>query len=259
MSKGKNLKKSVYSGKGLTILHQNINSLKHKVTDLELCLSDFNDVSVLCLTEHWCRLEELESIRIKDFKLISSYCRIKAKGGGTCIFTKTIFNFKARVDIEKQSKEGELEITAIEGETTSPFQNIIILALYRPPQGNVKNFLLRLEQIMSALLKRHTKILLCGDFNINLNSNTSSAHQFLNLLNSFNLKPQISSATRVAKTSSTLIDNIFTNITDKIEAYNIHLSLSDHYGQLLKIKSLGIHQNIQAKYMYKRHLGIYTV
>jgi len=38
----------------LTILHQNICSLRNKVTELEVLLStELKDVDILCLTEHW--------------------------------------------------------------------------------------------------------------------------------------------------------------------------------------------------------------
>jgi len=44
----------------ISILHQNICSLRHKTPELEIWLNtELNQVNVLCLTEHWLNFQNL--------------------------------------------------------------------------------------------------------------------------------------------------------------------------------------------------------
>jgi len=75
----------------LTILHQNICSLRNKVTELEVLLStELKDVDILCLTEHWQDDQNIHCINIRGFKLISAFCRNSSKDGGSSIYIKTV-------------------------------------------------------------------------------------------------------------------------------------------------------------------------
>ena len=56
-----------------------------------------------------------------------------------------------------------------------------------------------------------TDYYIAGDFNIDLLSKCSEIKELTELLLSVNAYPTIYHPTRVTKTSSTLIDNIFTN------------------------------------------------
>ena len=73
----------------LTVLHQNISSLRHKVTDLEVLLStELKDVDVLCLTEHWQNAQTISCTNICNFKPVSAFCRMSSKHGGSGIYVK---------------------------------------------------------------------------------------------------------------------------------------------------------------------------
>ena len=69
-----------------------------------------------------------------------------------------------------------------------------------------------------------------GDFNINLLKNDirNIKDNFTNMFHSYNYFPLINTPTRVTETSSTLIDNIFSNhLTDHTNGV-ICSDLSDH-------------------------------
>jgi hypothetical protein len=67
----------------LTILHQNICSLKNKITELEVLLNtELKDVDILCFTEHWLNDQNIHCVNIGGFKLISSFCRGRSNHGG---------------------------------------------------------------------------------------------------------------------------------------------------------------------------------
>ena len=73
----------------LIVLHQNICSLKNKVTELEVLLStELKHVDILCLTEHWQSDQNISCINIGGFRLVSAFCRSTSKHGGSDIYVK---------------------------------------------------------------------------------------------------------------------------------------------------------------------------
>ena len=87
------------------------------------------------------------------------------------------------------------------------------------------------------------EVLLLGEFNIDLlkcdsNKNVSD---FLDIIYSTNLLPNITSPTRLTSHSQTLIDNIFSSvINDDCIACNLISPISDHHAQFLIISSYTI-------------------
>ena len=80
-----------------------------------------------------------------------------------------------------------------------------------------------------------------GDFNINLlnSDNDNSVSNFLDILGSFSLLPQVILPTRVSNTSKTLIDNIFYDSSNsKTISGNLTCNISDHYPQFLMLKNI---------------------
>ena len=78
-----------------------------------------------------------------------------------------------------------------------------------------------------------------GDFNIDLLQYESNSHtnDFINSVISHSFLPYIHQPTRVTDHSATVIDNIFSNITDfDILSGNITSIIADHFAQFLLIK-----------------------
>ena len=82
------------------------------------------------------------------------------------------------------------------------------------------------------------KLILCGDFNINLLNSNNLTKTFLDILVSFDLDQTIFLPTRVAKKSSTLLDNIFVNFNLNLHFASeiLQTSISDDYAQTIYIK-----------------------
>jgi len=112
--------------------------------------------------------------------------------------------------------------------------DIIICVIYRPPGLNLDVFLQEFEILTEFLTSKNNKkkkIVMLGDFNIDLLS--ADSHQltndFLNSMIALHLLPLILKPTRITPTSSTLIDNIFTNAVDRITDSTIIMTdISDH-------------------------------
>ena len=115
--------------------------------------------------------------------------------------------------------------------TNSSNQKYLITQIYRPPDKNME-FLNELEQFISKVNTLNITSYISGDFNIDLFSISSTPFNetFFSTMCSYGYLPTISKATRVAATSTTLLDNIFCNDISKIATTGIILTdFSDHF------------------------------
>ena len=191
-------------------MHQNIQCLRNKIEELEIFLSEQEaKTDILCLTEHWLRQEQKDFYKLDGYTMMSCYARESMQHGGACIFVSEKLDFEPAKDIENKSIEGEIECSCI----LSKSKKIILLCIYRTNLGNLNVFLKSLEDILSYVQGKFKfyKIILCGDFNINLLENSQNRNQFIDLLLTFNLIQTIYQPTRVTKQTATLLDNFFVN------------------------------------------------
>ena len=96
---------------------------------------------------------------------------------------------------------------------------------------DVTNLMQYLEATFSLKDKKKYNIFLMGDFNIDLlqYESHSSTNDFLNTMISNSFLPYILQPTRVTDHSSTVIDNIFSDITDFVTSSgNITSTVADH-------------------------------
>jgi exonuclease III len=242
-----NIKNNTFNNSKLThfkILHQNIRGLFHKTDEL---LNSITLISphVLCLTEHHLLTNELEMINLAPYVLGAQCCRHSYKQGGVSIFvSKDIQSYP--IDLNHFNKEKDLEICALKINLQQT--NLIIICIYRSPTGDYKYFLKKLEVILNDLYKGTTKMILCGDFNINHLESNSRKNLLESLLSSFNLFSTITFPTRITISSSTLIDNIYIDINNyKFLVYPLINGLSDHDAQVMELTNI---HNINPKIHY---------
>ena len=117
---------------------------------------------------------------------------------------------------------------------TNVFQKYIIGNFYRLPSyigDDLTGFTDEYINLLNLLRTRSKFVYLCGDYNIDIIKICSN-----NLYNTFyenvmscSFVPNITLPTRICDTTSTLIDNIYTNVLDKSHTSGILVrSLSDH-------------------------------
>lgn len=70
----------------VSVIHQNIQSLRNKVDRLEIFLKHENP-DLVVFTEHDLKDTEISQINIPGFSIKASYCRQQHKSGGVCCFT----------------------------------------------------------------------------------------------------------------------------------------------------------------------------
>ncbi|KAJ8915277.1 hypothetical protein NQ315_014785 [Exocentrus adspersus] len=129
---------------------------------------------------------------------------------------------------------------------------VIYIVAYRPPKGDFHVFI---EVITEALrLASFTdRMVLCGDFNIDVNARSSDVNIFNDLMDCFKLNLTIREPTRIftyisGHTSSSCLDYMVTNYplySIGCEIYNPHMS--DHRGHILKINNAQNPENHEKK------------
>ena len=139
------------------------------------------------------------------------------------------------------AEKNELELTFIK--IVNPKKsNIIVGVIYRHPSIDLTDFNCNyLNKLLENISKEQKSIFLLGDFNVNLlNYNEhNQTNEFLDSLASNSFIPLILQPTRITSHSNTLIDNIFSNVSDPdIVSGNLTATISDHLPQFAIIPSM---------------------
>jgi hypothetical protein len=96
-----------------------------------------------------------------------------------------------------------------------------------------------LDKVLKFLHKPKSEFLICGDFNVNFLEENGHKRQLVLLLQSYNAFHTVQFPTRVTKTSSSAIDNIFLDHTriNSCNIISISNGLSDQDAQCLVINN----------------------
>jgi len=230
---GKEKDKIQKNQRTVSIFHQNVQSVRNKVLELNMIIqTELNEVDVLCLSEHWQKKDYIQLINFNDFNLSSNFSRNKSTHGGTCIYVRYYLQTKEMNYIQGISEEKVFEVSAVE----IVEYNLVVVCVYRSPDGDFAIFLQKLETVIKKIIVRKKQIILCGDWNINFMQESKKLRDLQEILLLYNLVNTVTSPTRVTKNSTSLIDVIITNkeIT-RDTATVIDLGYSDHMAQVLKL------------------------
>lgn len=230
------------------IFHQNIAGLLNKLDNLEICLLEYSKsnfpVQILCLSETFIKRGDENYVRMKDFRLISSFSRVKEKRGGVCILVRksvqcTPINFDSDLVSEKIFECCGVNI---------PTFNCVVICIYRIPNSDPYIFLNKLDVLLNKLKLTRQRVIITGDFNIDLLKNNNISLDFRNLLLNYNLHPHINVPTR----QQSCIDNIISN--DKQAVGKVHYyHLSDHEtAQTLQLPIERKNKELRYWYIFKR-------
>ena len=151
------------------------------------------------------------------------------KGGGICCYINNDIQF-SKTSLEHlnvSSQDAELLHILIE---QPHIKKCILINGYRPPQGNVDNFIDRISDNITHIYTKFpdAEIILLGDFNLNTMEKNSVEAQHVKWLEQVTgLKQCISGVTRYSN-NNTCIDLLFTNMVDNFTTKILDLNISDH-------------------------------
>lgn len=222
--------------KGFTVAHLNVRSLKNKLEEITVLLHT-ESINVLSLSETWLN-SHTESVimQIDGFKLYR-HDRNRGtdtrpiKGGGLALYIddECIVDETKYSHLNTSNPSIEMQIVLVKRGTD---KSSIILNVYRPPSGNQDEFQLSIDSTLQEInTDRFADIYLLGDVNLNHHSAHKSEYtkNLESLINTYGLKQQIITPTRVTHATSSIIDVIYVRSNKKVTAFTKQCSLSDHF------------------------------
>lgn len=217
----------------LTIANINVQSLGNKIDNFTHFLNDQN-VNIGCITEHWLSSGILDRIFIENYVVASAYCRRSSRHGGAAIILRNNIPFKELSEIKDLSVDRIIEMTAIR----IAKRNLTVVAVYRPPSGDFETFESIMNQALEICLQKYPRdhLVFAGDYNVNFRAQTKEKSKTIELFKSFNMNYMFSDPSHETKSSTSCIDNMFTNVSaEDSTAFTYEPHLSDHFAQILKI------------------------
>ena len=155
--------------------------------------------------------------------------RKEKRGGGVGILVNRNINIEPKlcdaneVGMEYIEKKFENLVVKLPGcleigpSSSNNKRDLILVVIYRQPNsGNLDNFLDSVDQLLQKIDKPSNEIIIAGDMNLDLlkyETHPQTA-QYLDIMSSHRLLPQIVRPTRIKHQSATLIDHIFTRGND---------------------------------------------
>ena len=227
----------LFKKRGLHLLHVNINSLLPKIDEIRY-IAKMSNAAVIGLTESKLDDSVLDSeINIDGYEVLR--CDRNRNGGGVACFVREDIGFNVKNCL---SKDIEYIFFDVLLPKTKPFS---VGIFYRPPSK--ANFLELLTDDFVNLSPESNELYILGDFNINLfhqginvfkadnrtsirlENIPSLTKQYKEFCSVFGLNQIIQEPTRTTCSTSSLIDHILTNCTDKISQSGVvNIGLSDH-------------------------------
>lgn len=207
-------------------LHINLNGLKSRYDDLRNLLENEKNIISCCLSE-----TKLSNSDISSQFYISGYHFLRKDrqkvniGGGVGMYVNSSFHYE---EIECGIDTGKIELLMVKI-ISSYGKPMVVCTMYIPPDYINDQMFQKLQIVLSFLSSQKYELLICGDFNVDLLTNSSDKIDILRSFNEIGLHQLISEPTRIAtyslnksdsvksRQSVTLIDHIFVSKKEKFK------------------------------------------
>ena len=230
---------SSYTTPNLKLLHLNARSLPRNFEHITSFLKYLtNSPDIIAITETWLTKFNKDLFQLEGYHAYHLVRHTNPHGGVSLFVSKSI----QTETIDSLTLVNELiEINTIKIKVSNT--SYVISAIYRPNSKHqaVDEFTSFLSDLLlNDSIKKH-KIVLLGDFNINLLEHTSHTptNNYLVFLQSLNFIPHISRPTRIPNNPSlgnpSLLDHIYSNFSPNLNSGIIRYPISDHLPVFLNI------------------------
>ena len=221
------LKKDSFS-----LLHCNIRSAPRNLKKLENYLESLDmNFTIVGLSETWFSDSTADLYSIDNYVNVNNF-RNDKRGGGVSLLVKNGIEFEGRSDLNTFNDDIESVFIEVDKNVVHSDKNIVVGVIYRPPNTNLDNFLLYMDNLLGSISRENKFCYLLGDYNLNLLNcdKHEKTNQFIDTMFSFHFAPLINKPTRVRENSATLIDNIFTNnLESKSNQGILYTDITDHF------------------------------
>ena len=206
------------------MIHLNINSVLSKIDELRV-VAKKSKAAVIGVTESKLDATVLDGeVNIDGYEVIRS--DRNRHGGGVACYVRNDISFNVRRDFSDEIENIVFDMLLPK---TKP---ILVGILYRPPDQS--KFL---DKLSTAISRSNTfdnqEVYILGDLNINLINKQkhipNGIKRYKEFCSLYGLEQLISTPTRVTMNSSSILDHILTNSTDRVSQSGvIDTGLSDH-------------------------------
>lgn len=215
---------------GIRIISHNVQSLRKHINSI-ICDKVYTNSDLLLFQETWAL--SFEQYQIPEFTEIDrNHFNGRPTARGTMIFKRDTQMFvRPMQKIEHKSGEQHVEITSLQIEN-----DLVVINVYKSPKATVSFFQEALLSLKS--LFQVNNLLMCGDFNENFSSTSSTAKHLESHLKSeyglTMLSPRISTTDE-----STTIDAVF----GKLQSYNLNVSVYESIFSYHKPLIINLHKS----------------
>ena len=175
--------------------------------------------------------------------------RICSGGGGILIYVRQHPNYRRISELELPN------IEAIFIELQFSNENILVGFIYRPPNNNFVNYsewLIIMDNLLDKVNNTYNKVILLGDFNIDLLPTAVQKTSWINTSQSYYLNQLIDEPTRITSHSKTLLDHIYVSEDVNLSKSGLlSWAISDHnpiYNTIKKSNYVTNHDKIKNKH-----------
>ena len=166
----------------LFIMSFNIRSFRANIDKFMLLFERGRCPDVLILCETW--FEEQSCLDLHNYVAYHTV-RPGGRGGGASIYINNNLNSTTINTLNYCNQT--IEICSVKLNLGNTCTNIV--GIYRPHSNTVENFTNEITQILSNNSLNSNNTIIAGDFNINLLSDLTPTHSFINTMRSFHYLP----------------------------------------------------------------------
>lgn len=229
------------------ILYLNIQGLLGHKDELELIIKKKRP-TIVCLSETHITTDIGEhELYIRGYKLQQATSESRHTGG-VAIYIREDIKYCKTLDKVLLKNFWATGINIV-----TKKEKIVLVVLYHSPNASHKEFLGKFEEIMVELELENAKVLVVGDFNIDMATVTSYSKKLQDIVNTMGYEQVVKHPTRVYNNSKTIIDLVITN-DEEISVHTIEDVITDHETLLIN-KNLKMHESKKirgVKYVSKR-------
>ena len=222
--------KNVSASNSCKILHLNTRSIKKHYEELEALISCFESPpSIICLTESWLtNVDDPNLFKVTKYNTCLSKSRV-GRGGGIMIQMRDEVSLIEELNCDlDESLLAHLKIGDLK----------IALLVYNPPRANKQNFIFELDNTLENLNDSYDRIIVCGDFNINVLDTNRLTSTYLSTLRSNGFELSFLEPTRISQNTETCLDHFFVKNLKVQKAFVMeNQSYCDHLPTVLQIET----------------------
>ena len=218
----------------LTILNYNIRSFHKNAPNFESFLSSLKQYpQFLTLSETWNTACTVNLCSIGGYKSVHTVR--ESHGGGVSVLCTEDFQIN-KIDTLSLCN---VNIEVCAANICKSNFSLIVLGIYRPPQGSVNIFINELESILSNPVLRNKLVIISGDININIaNQDDRITSEYLAMLHSYQFLSTITVPTRFQPNNTninpSILDHIAINMPLSFSSHVIFFDQTDHLPAVLK-------------------------